>query len=146
MGIFRRRTTPPADGVAEQAATLAHAFVTGAAEEGEVFVYDVGDGPRLDRLIDEFVATNPSPEYVHSMVLSMGAYVGELLVRAGAGHWVMDPKVGAGVMSGELMCFPMNKVAKRIGIGPEHSIAQLIEVALADKLPPEAREIPRPGA
>lgn len=152
MSIFRRSrasTSGVPDGDPRvKLAALANAFVVGAAEEGEQFGYDVGDGARLDALLDDFAAGDPPPEAVHSMVVSAGAYVGEILVRAGVGRWILHPDGGAGVLFGdELVCFPMNKVAKRISVGPEHSVAQLIQVALDGHLPPGAREItppPRP--
>lgn len=150
MGIFRRTKPSPAGGhddLRAQAARLADAFVVGAAEEGETFRYDIGDGARLDALLDDFAAGEPAPEIVHSMVLSMGAYVGEILVRAGVGRWVHHPDAGAGILFGdELVCFPMNKVAKRISVGPEHSVAQLIDVAVDGRIPPGARDVTPPSA
>lgn len=146
MSIFRR-SRPSTSGIPDgdpraKLAALADAFVVGAAEEGERFTFDIGDGARLDALLDDFAAGSPPPEVVHSMVVSTGAYVGEILVRAGVGRWIVHPDGGAGVLFGdELVCFPMNKVAKRISVGPEHSVAQLIQVALDGRIPPDAREI-----
>lgn len=131
---------PHQDCIAADMAGLAEAFVTGAAEEGHQFLYATNDGPRLDELVDLFRMSDPSKDVVHSMVLSMGAYVGEVIVRNGNGQWHLGPDTQEpAVQLGTIDCFPLNKVAKRITIGPEHSIAQFVHVALTQQLPPDAR-------
>jgi hypothetical protein len=72
------------------------------------------------------------------MVMSMGAYVGELIVRNAAGIWAYEPQTSApGIkLRTGLLCFPLNKVGKRITVGPEHSIAQFVEAAMSGGLPP----------
>jgi hypothetical protein len=62
---------------------LADAFITGTAEEGHHFDYAVENATRLDALVDLFRRGEPADDVVHSMTLSMGAYVGELIVRNG---------------------------------------------------------------
>jgi hypothetical protein len=120
-------------------AALAVAFVSGAAQEGHHFDYAVENAPRLDALVDIFLQSQPRDDVVNSMVLSMGAYVGELIVRNGGGSWTFDPEAGApGVrLTSDLVGFPLNKVGKRITVGAEHSIAQFVEVAMSGELPPE---------
>ena len=132
--------------IARQMSGLAEAFLSGAAEEGDHYDYAPENAPRLDAWIDLFVAQGPPEDVVHSVVLSMGAYVGELIVRNGGGRWTFEPRTGApGVhLTTGLVCFPLNKVAKRINVGPEHSIAQFVEVSIAGELPPEAREVKGP--
>jgi hypothetical protein len=139
----RQRIEPGDDGISEDMAGLADAFVRGSAEEGHHLNFAVGNASRLDALVDLFRGTEPHADVVHSMVLSMGAYVGELIVRNGGGSWTYQQEWGAPAVqlaSGSL-CFPLNKVAKRISIGPEHSIAQFVEVALSGAVPPEARPV-----
>ena len=121
-------------------AALADAFVSGAAEEGHHFDYASENAARLDPLVDLFLQSQPGDDVINSMVLSMGAYVGELIVRNGGGIWTFEQDVGApGVrLTSGLVCFPLNKVGKRITIGAEHSIARFVEVAMSGELPPEA--------
>jgi hypothetical protein len=72
------------------------------------------------------------------MVMSMGAYMGELIVRNGAGIWTYEPQAiapGINLRTG-LLCFPLNKVGKRITVGPEHSVTQFVEAAMSGELPP----------
>jgi hypothetical protein len=54
------------------------------------------------------------------MIMSTGAYLGELLVRHGDGRWVFDPVTSAAVveMPNGLRAHPHNKVAKRLDHGP----------------------------
>jgi hypothetical protein len=141
--------TPDDATIARQMAGLAEAFVSGSAEEGEHFDFAPENAPRLDAWVDLFVADRPTDDVVHSVVVSMGAYVGELIVRSGGGEWTFEPQAdapGVRLISG-LVCFPLNKVGKRITVGPEHSIAQFVQVALSGELPPEARRVdPQPPA
>jgi hypothetical protein len=144
----RRKSTPlaseapaAADGdVAADMAALAEAFVGGAAQEGHHFDYAVENAPRLDALVDLFLESQPGDDVVNSMVLNMGAYVGELIVRNGGGTWTFDQEAGApGVrLTSGLIGFPLNKVGKRITVGGEHSISRFVEVAMAGDLPPDA--------
>jgi hypothetical protein len=127
-------------------ARFADIFVTGSAEEGHHFDYAVENAPRLDALVDLFRDGEPADDVIHSMVLSMGAYVGELIVRNGGGRWTHVPEArGFGVeLTSGLVCFPLNKVGKRITVGPEHSIAQFVEFAMSGVLPPEAQRVDPP--
>jgi hypothetical protein len=156
-GVFSRRkkqeraraiSTPDEAKVLADMARPANAFVTGSAEEGHHFDYAVENAPRLDALVDLFRRSQPSDDVVHSMALSMGAHVGELIVRNGAGSWTYSPEADSpGVLlASGLVCFPLNKVAKRIKVGPTHSIAQFVEVAMSGVLPPGAQPVkPTPG-
>lgn len=125
--------------VAADMAALAGAFVDGAAREGHHFDFAVENAPRLDALVDLFLQSGPGDDVVNSMVLSMGAYVGELIVRNGGGAWTFDQQAGApGVrLASGVVGFPLNKVGKRIAVGPEHSISQFVEVAMSGELPPQ---------
>jgi hypothetical protein len=127
-------------------AGLANAFVTGSAQEGDHFDYAVENAARLDALVDLFRRSQPSDDVVQSMAVSMGAYVGELIVRNGGGSWTHVPEGDApGVrLTSGLVCFPLNKVAKRITIGSAHSIAQFVEVAMSGVLPSGAQPVKPP--
>jgi hypothetical protein len=133
--------------VAKSMADLADAFVRGAAEEGHHFDFAPENASRLDALVDMFLDSQPRDDVVHSMVMSMGAYVGELIVRNAAGIWTYEPQTSApGIkLRTGLLCFPLNKVGKRITVGPEHSIAQFVEVAMSGELRPTARRVDPPA-
>ena len=134
---------PSDDQVGWQMARLADAFVRGAAEEGHHFTYDLECVSRLDPLVDLFLQGRPSPEVVDSMAMSMGAFVGELILRFGGGRWVYVAEAGSpAVQTGSrYTCFPLNKVGKRLIVGPEHSIARFVDAAMAGDIPPEARQV-----
>jgi hypothetical protein len=121
-------------------AALADVFVSGAAQEGHHFDYAAENAPRLDALVDLFLESEPGADVVNSMVLGMGAYVGELIVRNGGGVWTFEQEAGApGVrLTSDLVAFPLSTVGRRITVGAEHSIAEFVEVALSGELPPEA--------
>jgi hypothetical protein len=129
-------------------ARLADAFVQGAADEGHRFTYELECVGRLDPLVDLFLQSRPSPEVVDSMAMSMGAFVGELILRFGGGRWTYVPEAGSpAVQTGSrYVCFPLNKVGKRLTVGPEHSIAQFVEVAISGDMPPEARQVRPPSS
>ena len=145
-----KRAQPPSvpsdKEIAADMARLADAFVRGSAEEGQRFGYERESLGRLDPLVDLFLQSRPSPEVVDSMAISMGAFVGELIVREGGGRWTYVPPGARGVqlVSG-LVCFPLSKVGKRLTVGPEHSIAQFVDVAISGDFPSEARWSGRPS-
>jgi hypothetical protein len=135
---FRKRTDPTDAQTAEAMLELAEAFRAGAAEEGEPFGWESTEASRLDGICDAFLATNPPAEYRHSMIMSMGAYLGQLLVRHGGGHWAYDSKQSAAVveMPNGLCAYPHNKVAKRLDVGPEHDLFQFYWYGLTGDKPP----------
>lgn len=135
---FRRRTDLTDAETTEVMRGLAKAFRTGLAEQGEPFGWESAEASRLDGICDAFLATNPPAEYRHSLVMSMGAYLGELLVRHGGGHWSYDSKQSAAVveMPNGLRAYPHNKVAKRLDVGPEHDLFQFYWYGLTRDNPP----------
>jgi hypothetical protein len=58
------------------------------------------------------------------MIMSMGAYLGELIVRKTGGHWAYDAEQKAAVVetSGGLRCYPHNKVAKKVNGGSNRDL------------------------
>jgi hypothetical protein len=134
----------PAGGeIATSMAQLADVFVTGSAAEGHHFDYAIENASRLDPLVDLFTRERPPNDVVHSMVLSMGAYVGELMVRNGLGRWIYERAQGvpAVELTSGLVCFPLNKVGKRITVGAEHSIAQFVAAARSGVVPAGAQRV-----
>ncbi|MEV0715833.1 hypothetical protein [Asanoa sp. NPDC050611] len=146
---FRKRADPSDDETAEVMRGLAEAFVRGAAAEGQPFGWESAEAARLDGVCDEFLAGDPPAEYHHTLIMGMGAYLGELLVRHGGGRWAFDPATSAAVveMPNELSAYPHNKVAKRLHQGPEHDLFEFYRYALTRETPPgtNIRVLPGPG-
>lgn len=140
MGWFSRRKQEDViedAEVASQMRKLADAFISGAAADGWHFSWDDAEVSRLDEYCDIFSGDNPPPEMQHSVVLAMGAFLGELMVRCGGGRWTYDPKERAAAvdMPNELRAYPHNKVAKRVELGAEHSLAPYYHYGLTRELP-----------
>ena len=151
MGWFSRRRNPDVIDdvqVAEMMRNLAEKFISGSAAEGWHFNWDCAEVSRLDEGCDAFVGTSPPPEIRHSMIMAMGAYLGELMVRCGGGHWSYDTQERAAVvvMPNGLKAYPHNKVAKRIERGPEHSLFEFYRYSLTRELTPDSKLTPMPGA
>ena len=110
--------------------SLADAFVRGAAEEGQSVDFSPASAARIDLIAGLFIDTHhgePPPAILHTMTMSMGAFLGELIVRNGGGAWVYDNGANTAAVQltrSSLRCFPLNKVSKRLTIGPEHSLEQ----------------------
>lgn len=126
--------------------SLAEALLTGTAEEGQTFTWDQAEVSRLDNLCEEFLRTNPPDERRHSMIMAMGAYIGELLVRHHGGRWKYDPDQRAAViaMPNGLDGYPHNKVAKRLDRGSEHNLFQFYWYVATRDVPPGSDIHPMP--
>ncbi len=127
---------PPDDQVAEHMLAFARIFVDGTAAEGRTFDWDASSAQRLDGLCETFLAGAPSAEAVQSMVLSMGSYLGELIVRHGTGVWTYDADAGAAGIDlpfGQ-RCFPHHKVGRRLSRGPAHSLRLFYYIAVTGDL------------
>jgi hypothetical protein len=147
--MFRRRVKrskveqAATDGdVAQAMRELAEIFVERSAHEG----YDVGWGAdsaqRLDELCDAFLASRPEQSVIDSMIMAMGAYLGELIVRNAGGRWTYNQSQAAVVVETQqqpLLCFPHNKVAKRLRHGEEHGLWAFYEYAAIRKVPQRAQ-------
>ncbi|GLW29087.1 hypothetical protein [Actinoplanes regularis] len=150
MGIldrFRKRADPTDAQTADAMRDLAEAFRGGMTAEGVPFGWESTEGSRLDDICDAFLADKPPAAYRHSMIMSMGAYLGELLVRHGGGRWTYDPKENAAVveMPDGMRAYPHNKVAKRLSHGPEHNLFQFYWYGLTKETPPGTSVRAEPG-
>ena len=128
---FRRQPEPTGAETATIMIDLAETFRTGTARLG----WERTEAARLDGLCEGFLATNPPAENKHTMIMGLGAYLGELLVRHGGGRWEYDPNQKAAVvaMPNGLQAYPHNKVAKRLEHGPEHSLLAFYQYGLAER-------------
>jgi hypothetical protein len=139
VSLFRRRRELPgdelpADEVADVMARLAEAFIRGSAAEGLDYDYTPAAARRLDEHVDLFLQSAPREEVVHSMIMAMGAYLGEVVVRAGAARWGYDEKRRWAVLEQapdwRYSACPMNRVAGRIHRGHEKPITPFLDACL----------------
>jgi hypothetical protein len=123
---------PTQEQVAEHMLAFAQMFVDGTAAEGRTFDWSAASAQELDGLCESFLAAAPAEDVVESMVLAMGSYLGELIVRHGGGHWAYDAEAGVAAIdlpSGP-RCFPHDKVGKRLSRGPAHNLRLFYYIAV----------------
>jgi len=127
---------PSDEDVAADMRAFAQIFVDGAAAEGQEFGWDAAAAQRLDGLCDAFLASKPDADAIQSMVLAMGSYLGELVVRNGGGHWTYDTRaVAAGVdVPSKKRCFPHGRVGQRLTLGSAHSLRLFYEIAVTGQI------------
>jgi hypothetical protein len=139
--MFRRRPAPSDDETARAMLGLAEAYVEGSAAEGDPCGWGPDEAARLDRVCDDFLVHHPPADVQHSMIMAMGAYLGELLVRHGGGRWTYDPAQRAAVVElpSGLRAYPHNKVAKRLDRGAEHNLFAFYQYGLTGQVPPGSK-------
>lgn len=135
-----------ADRVTADMQRFAEIFVSGGREEGQDVSFDVATIYRLDELADRFLETGPAADVVQSMTLCMGAFLGEMIIRTGGGTWSIREGMPGVTTAGRLMCFPINKVGKRLTEGPHHNLAQFFDTAVTDEHPQTSRVEPGSGS
>jgi hypothetical protein len=126
-------TTQRAQETTQVMSALAEAFVRGTAVETGISIgWGEQDAANLDRLCEEFLRSRPSTKVKHSMIMSMGAYLGELIVRATGGRWGYDADLREAVVetADGVMGWPHTKVAKRFKQGSKHSLYQYYRYAV----------------
>lgn len=103
---------------------LAERFVEHTREDGYAFDWNPAFLHHLDNYCDEFAASVPPGEVMHSVITGAGAYLGEMLVRNGGGTWAYSVQESAACvdMPDGGRAYPHNKVSKRITRGAEHSL------------------------
>lgn len=123
--------------------SLAEAFVQDSGGP-DLFDYSIESVATLDRLIDGLLEDAPAGALDAKFSLGMGAYVGEVVVRnSPTAHWTYDADQRTGAIdSPQYLAFPVFKVSKRFTNGPEHSLVQFVQAAVADEMPPEAWPLP----
>ena len=150
MRFFKRAerpdSGPPSDEMAAAYMShLAQVFVDGAAAQGDVLAWDTASALRLDSLCEEYVAGKPDNERFWYLSVGLGAYLGELVVRNGRGHWVWSPeaKAPAVELPSGMRCFPLHKVDKRINVGREHNLWAFYDYMMTGKVAPDVKLTPR---
>lgn len=135
--LGRRDDRTPSDvETAEVMRELAEAFREVAAEQGETLGWETREASKLDALCDRFLATDPSAGLRHSMVMAMGAYLGELMVRHGGGRWGYGSgdRKAVVVLANGLVCHPHDEVAQRLDLGPQLDLGFYFHYALAGRM------------
>jgi hypothetical protein len=111
---------------------LAEAFVEASAEAGDSVGWETRDASKLDAVCDRFLATEPSARLQLSMVVAMGAYLGELMVRHGNGRWAEGSGPMAVVeLANGVVADPHEQVAKRLQPGAQNDLGVFFHYALA---------------
>jgi hypothetical protein len=132
--------------VAAHMESLAEAFVRSCAADGYIFRWDAGSVGHLDGFCEAFLASDSTRSRLNSMITGMGAYLGEVVVRNGGGQWTYHPGQPPAIReahSRQRLYIPYNKVAKRLTVGPEHSLLSLYEAVMTGETPPGTAIIPR---
>jgi hypothetical protein len=128
VSAWMPEVSPPKGAGADDLPTLmrfhAETFVRAARITGAGWLdYTPESVARLDAWIDQEWPPNPPKGSYESMIPTIGAYVGEVLVAHVGAHWIKSPTDGFGVeLKG--VAWPMNRVAKRFNMGPKQSIGQ----------------------
>jgi hypothetical protein len=126
--------------------SLAQAFVRSCAADGCTFRWDAESVGNLDGFCQAFLASDPTQSMLDSMITGMGAYLGEVVVRNGGGQWTYHPGQPPAIReahSRRRLYFPHNKVAKRLTVGPEHSLRLFYEAVMTGETLPGTVITPR---
>jgi hypothetical protein len=137
------RPAPPH--VVEALASLADTFALYATSDGWFFGFGSEDAGRLDTYVDVVLAQNLPDNDRENVALSMGAYLGELIVRHSDSHWGYDverqsPTIA---LTNGLVGYPLYKVSKRMSIGPEHSLMQFYLASINPERPGDMKRMKR---
>ncbi|MBN6057257.1 hypothetical protein JYK22_35365, partial [Nonomuraea sp. RK-328] len=138
MRAKSQQEPPPSD--AETAAymrDLAEGFMGHSRADGYAFDWDPAFIHHLDNYCTKFAAAKPPPEVAHSVILSAGAYLGEMIVRNCGWQWVYctDQKAAAVESPDGVRGYPHNKVAKRIREGTAHDLEAFFKYAATGEAP-----------
>ncbi|TYB69849.1 hypothetical protein FXF51_06735 [Nonomuraea sp. PA05] len=117
--------------------SLAEHFVEHTREDGYSFDWDPAFIHHLDNYCTHFVTSKSSPEAVHSVIMSAGAYLGEMIVRNSDCKWVYCANENAAAVESPagLRGYPHNKVAKRIHNGYVHDLETFFKYAVTGEAP-----------
>ena len=129
--------------VASSMARLADAFVAGLAADGYRLGYAPDDAYALDAAVDRYLATLPGYDARRGYAFSLGAYLGELVIRTYGGHWTREQVSGQpGVrLSSGRITLPMDETARRLEVGMSHALAAYFEACVGDRRAPHATAV-----
>lgn len=92
--------------------------------------FSIGSVEALEEWLGRVACASLPAAVLHSNAIAAGAYVGEVLVRAGKGSWTSGGGLpGVRLHAEPTVVFPIDKVGKRLTLGPEHDIRPFIAVA-----------------
>lgn len=134
VNFLGRRTEPSDMETGAIMRELAEAFREVSAEQGDPFGWDTRDASKLDAVCERFLSTDPSAGLRHSMVMAMGAYLGELMARHGGGRWAYGDgdRKAVIVLGNGVVAYPHDQVADRLEFGAEqYDLGVYFHLALA---------------
>jgi hypothetical protein len=127
--FFRQRSRDDPDKLAADQRDMAKLFVDTTKQlAGVEFDYSEASVAELDGWVDRLwdpEGPPPGEDELDSNSKLIGAYLGEVMIRHGGGHWVwtVHPRQPAIEKNGKV-AWVLNKVYKRQVNGPEDSIAE----------------------
>ena len=123
------------DAVDDAARAMQHAAQTfvDATRGVTTFAYGADSVATLEEWLGRLADARPPREVVQSIAVAAGAYLGEVLVRAGKGSWTNEAGgwPALRLQSENTLVFPIDKVGKRLTLGPEHDVRPFFRVAWA---------------
>lgn len=104
--------------------TWAAIFTHDAALHGMLLDYDEESLEHVESMCEVLHRGGPDRDAVDELALTMGAYLGEVVIAARGGTWLLDEDLGALAIDlpNGLRCYPLQKVAQRLTGGGEHDL------------------------
>ncbi len=114
---------------------MQHAAQTFVDANRGVMTFDFGPDSvaALEEWLTRLADARPPRDVLQSIAVAAGAYLGEILVRCGKGAWTCE-KGGLPAVrlhAEDTLVFPIDKVGKRLTLGPEHDVRPFCVVAWA---------------
>lgn len=104
--------------------TWAAIFTHDAALHGMFLDYDEESLDHVESMCEVLHCGNPDRDAIDELALTMGAYLGEVVISTSGGTWALDEAENAlavDLPSG-VRCYPLQQVARRLGEGADHDL------------------------
>jgi hypothetical protein len=107
-------------------------FTVLTAAGGDVLGWTEGDAAGLEQWCVTLLTGHPSVEVLKEWLPTLGAYLGELLVRCGGGRWEDDEAARRYivVMPNGTRAFPLDQAEYRLRYGAEHNLKAYVRRTL----------------
>lgn len=102
--------------------------------------YSVESLQRLDQFISEHFDGNSSQEVGETLLLRVGSYLGEVIIRHLGGHWNEDGRPEVNEVGLLDVIYPLEKAQKRFQNGKEDSLAWYYHSIAKQAYEAEARQ------
>jgi hypothetical protein len=112
------------------------ASISVQANTGQSLSFQPSSVPDIDRFLGEIAAEVGGSDELAELIVKLGAYVGELMVRHAGGRWVDAPaEIAPGwpvvLLPSGYYAAPIDKAFKRVDNGTEDSLAAFWDNATA---------------